>query len=64
MGPVWWFVVGGALVVSGALLAWRTVANTPPTPSGPVGGLTVALGVALAFWGVVAVIIGFVVRDG
>lgn len=51
-------------MLGGALLAWRTVANTPPSPSGPVGGLALAVGISLAFWGVVAVVVGLVVRDG
>ncbi len=50
-------------MVCGALLAWRTAANTTDTPSGPVGGLMLALGISLMFWGVVAVVVGLVVND-
>ncbi|QAY62989.1 hypothetical protein ET495_06735 [Xylanimonas allomyrinae] len=59
--PVWWLVVGVGLVVTGGVVARRVALRAREDLPGPAGGLTLAVGLSLAFWGLVAVVVGLVV---
>ena len=61
---MWWFVAGGALVVAGALAALRAATHASGERASTVGGLSLALGASLAFWGLVAVVVGLVMTLG
>ncbi len=56
-----WIVVGGVLVLVGAILtvaAGRGARHDAPRP--PAAGLVVATGLGLAGWGVVALVVGLI----
>jgi hypothetical protein len=59
--PVWWLVIGGALVVVGVVMAVRAASSASGERATGMGGLVIALGLSLAFWGLVGVVIGIVV---
>ncbi|GAB2475379.1 hypothetical protein GCM10007967_33720 [Xylanimonas ulmi] len=58
---MWWLIVGGTLFVVGLAVAVRVAVNAVGERSGAAGGLALAIGASLAFWGLAAVVVGLVV---